>query len=325
MVEGNVGVVTLTYGNRFDLISKTIDETLKSSSVKKMVVVINGVDKNTLIKLNDLKQNYPKLILHDLGYNSGSAKGFSEGIKRILLEDIEYLWLIDDDNLPQKDALNHLLNYWKSNVKGDNPLVSLLSYRPDRGIYKDAIRRNNPYLMLGPKNSFLGFHVVKKVRTLFSKEIITTNNHSSGVVAVAPYGGMFFKKELIETIGLPNEDMFLYADDHEFSYRITKNGGKIILVLDSILEDLELSFHLKKEKSFFKTRFFATESKNAIFYSVRNNIYFEKNFVTNKLIYTLNKYLYLILLSTLTLLKPKNIWKLPLIFKAVSASNKMKT
>ena len=177
--------------------------------------------------------------------------------------------------------------------------------------------------MLGPNNSFLGFHALKKIKHLFLKESVTIKQRTSGVVAVAPYGGMFFKKELLEAIGLPNEAFFLYADDHDFSYRITQNKGKIILVLDSILKDLEMSFHLKNKKERLSSRFFKTNSKEVIYYSVRNNTYFQNNFVTNNSIYLINKYCYLTLLFSLMLCKPKHYWKFSVIVKAIRDSKKL--
>ncbi|MGJ8548449.1 glycosyltransferase [Winogradskyella wichelsiae] len=323
MVQNNVGVVTLTYGDRFDYVSKNIKATLDLEHVKKMVVVMNGVSETTLSKLNNLSINEPKLIIHDLEHNAGSAKGFKEGIEKILEEDIEFIWLIDDDNLPQRDALCQLLKHWKLLNKENKPLYSLLSYRPDRNVYKEAIQRNNPYFMLGPDNSFLGFHLIKKIKHLFFKDEKVQEIKRTGKVAVAPYGGMFFKRELIKLIGLPNESFFLYADDHDFSYRITKNGGEIVLVLDSVLTDLEKSFHLKKQNRVLKTRFFSTNSKDAIFYSVRNNIYFECNFVESPIIYNLNKTIYIILLFFVMISKPKDFWKFRLILKAIYASKQM--
>ena len=117
---------------------------------------------------------------------------------------------------------------------------------------------------------------------------------------------------------------FLYADDHDFSYRITKKGGEIILVLDSVLLDLETSFHLSKQKQLLKTRFFSTSSKDVIFYSVRNNILFESNFVNKPIIYNFNKYIYIALLFLIMISKPRHLWKYSLVLKAIKASKKMK-
>ncbi|MCX7546560.1 glycosyltransferase [Xanthomarina sp. F1114] len=320
MVQERVGIVTVTYGNRSAYFSKLIESAVKHPNVVNIVVVCNGIEQESKTCLNKLEEeNKTKLIVHDLGYNSGSAKGFKEGILRVLQEDIDFIWLLDDDNLPKSKALKLLLKSW-SNYSTIKPL-SLLSYRPQRKVYKDSIERKNPYLMLGTKNSFLGFNILDKLKKTKLEKQVTVE---SGEVAVAPYGGMFFSSKLINQIGLPDESFFLYADDHEFSYRITQNNGKIILILASELEDLETSFHLKKPKTILHTRYFSTDSKNAIYYSVRNNVYFEKNFITNRLIYFCNKFAYLIALFFIMLLYSKNFWKFKVIIKATRDSKKFK-
>lgn len=320
MVQERVGIVTVTYGDRSAYFSKLIAAAVAYPNVAKIVVVSNGVDSKSDTCLKQLqKENDAKLIIHDLGYNSGSAKGFKEGILRLLEEDIDFVWLLDDDNLPKDNALEKLLKSWDGFNNDASKPLSLLSYRPQRKIYKDAIVQQNPYLMLGTKNSFLGFNILDKLNKPKANKL---EHLDSGVVAVAPYGGMFFHRETINKIGLPNAHFFLYADDHEFSYRITKTGGKIILVLDSELEDLETSFHLKKPKRILHTRYFSTNSKNAIYYSVRNNVYFEKNFVTRKLVYFVNALSYIFILFLAMIFNPSHFWKFPIILKAILSSSK---
>ncbi|MEM4965125.1 MAG: hypothetical protein QXT13_13345 [Pyrobaculum sp.] len=53
------------------------------------------------------------------------------------------------------------------------------------------------------------------------------------------YGGMFFHKKLIDTIGYLDERFYVYDDDIEWTYRITHKGGAIYLVLSSIVLDID--------------------------------------------------------------------------------------
>jgi GT2 family glycosyltransferase len=175
--------------------------------------------------------------------------------------------------------------------------IALLSYRPDRIQYKEAIMTNNPNLVLGKKNSFLGFHILdlpKKVikllkRKLGMKTFKENPNIKSGKVAVAPYGGMFLHKKIIDVIGYPKEEFFVYADDHEWSYRITKSGGNIILVLNSKLKDIDTSWNITSSV----IESFDRGSAFRIYYSTRNRIIFEKrNLITKDTLYSLNMWFY---------------------------------
>ena len=43
---------------------------------------------------------------------------------------------------------------------------------------------------------------------------------NSGQIIVAQYGGLFFNKKLLDVIGYPNEKLYLYCDDYEWTYAI---------------------------------------------------------------------------------------------------------
>jgi len=130
------------------------------------------------------------------------------------------------------------------------------------------------------------------------------------VVPVAPYGGLFIHKNLLNKIGFPNEDLYLYADDHERTYRITQTGGRIYLVLDSLIDDLELSWYVSKNAkkttfSIISNSIISKSNSERVYYNVRNRVFFEVNdLVDNKIVYWINILLYLLLI---TLSNTKNI------------------
>ena len=164
---------------------------------------------------------------------------------------------------------------------------------------------DDPNLVLGRKNSFLGFHILelpKKVIKVIKRKLnIPTFSENidikMGLVSVAPYGGMFFHKRIIDMIGFPNEDFFVYADDHDWSYRITKNGGSIYLVLNSIVDDIETSWMMKEKATSPFYSYLNEGSDFRVYYTVRNRVYFEQNIVRNKLMYNLQSKIYLFILS----------------------------
>ncbi len=325
-----VGVVMVSYADRANYFERVLQRLETLPLITDIVLVCNNISTDSYAKLEKIKAGSSKLRPYVLDTNMGSAGGYKAGIQQILECDIDFIWMLDDDNLPSESALDHLVTNWNSiNPENREKIFSLLSYRTDREIYKQAVKYQNPKLMLGPQNSFLGFHFSYKIlkRKRQGKLHPDAENLKWGPVSVAPYGGMFYHRTLIGEIGLPNENFFLYADDLDFSYRISKKGGHIYLMLDSVIDDLETSFHLKqsnsKRKGLWDTRFFNTDNEDAIFFSVRNNIVFEQNFVQNKFIYTVNKYLYLALLFVLFALKRKQFWKFPIILSAVRHASKM--
>jgi GT2 family glycosyltransferase len=59
----------------------------------------------------------------------------------------------------------------------------------------------------------------------------------------APYGGLFFHRTLIPKIGLPRADFVLYEDDTEFTFRLPRAGGCLLLIPGAALTDLETSWN----------------------------------------------------------------------------------
>jgi len=314
----NIFAVIVTYGDRFQYLEQVIGSLIKER-IDRIVIVSNGLTKNTLKQIKELQTLLKCIDIVALKKNTGSANGYAVGITQAIQNGADYIWLLDDDNKPSKGSLDILkkeLNLPEfdkfKNIK------ALLSYRKDRTQFADAIDLGIPDIMLGNHNSFLGFDIFsKKIKKDFVKNI-----KQKGFVAVAPYGGLIFHKDLIEEIGLPNKNFFLYGDDYDFSYRITKKGGLIYLIKESRIVDLETSFHLKKYKGKFQTRYFKTNSKDKIFYSVRNGIIFEQNFVKNKIKYFINKWVYLTLLFMVMLIKRKHFWKFNIIMQGVKSSHK---
>lgn len=310
-MRDKVCVVTVTYGNRFHLLKQVIDSAL-NEGVCKIIVVDNNSDsesRNKLMEYEKLLNGKLKVLYLDDNY--GSAGGFKRGLEIAYNDpECEFIWLLDDDNKPMENSLKELLNFWHSlNLENKEEKVALLSYRfKKEQLAKKAIIHNQPELVLGLKNSFWGFHVKElhekifkylKRRLGFIDNVIDQeSNKKYGIVPVAPYGGLFIHKNILDKIGYPNEEFYLYADDHEWSYRITQKGGNIYLLLESRLDDLELSWHVPK--SYTQTSFstIAEGSPFRVYYGIRNRVFFEiNNLVDNKMIYWINIFVYLFLIG----------------------------
>lgn len=282
-----VTAVIVTYANRFYLLKQVLQACL-DNKVDDIVVVDNNSEKESKKGLVSFAEKYPQVHLIQNSENLGSAKGFQQGMQKAKMLANEFLWLLDDDNVPNPNTLEILQSFWKK-----KPFYSgaLLCYRPDRPQYKTAIELDNPSYILGPENSFSGFHIIDKFRKLFKMREHAKDQVKFGKVDYAPYGGMFFQTKLLELIGYPNEELFLYSDDHEWSYRITKRNQYITLVLDATLNDIESSWAIKKRGSYFQNLKKAPSFR--MYYSIRNRMWFEKNYlVTKPWIYRLNYLLF---------------------------------
>ena len=320
-MENKVYVVTVTYGNRFDLLKQVIDAAL-NEGVYKVIVVDNKSElesRNKLMEYEKLSNDKLKVLYLDDNY--GSAGGFKKGLELAYSDpECEFIWLLDDDNKPMENSLKELLNFWYSlNLENKEEKVALLPYRFKRErLARQAVIYNKPELFLGFKNSFLRFHVKElihkvckhlKIRLkLIETSLGQENDVKFGKLPLAPYGGLFIHKNILAKVGYPDESLYLYEDDTEWTYRIKKMGGEIYLILESKIDDIELSTHVAKNEKQLAFVMLSRGEPYKIYYTIRNRVFFEKNnLLDNKIIYWINVFLYSLLISLSSCKKTKLI------------------
>lgn len=217
MDDKNKKIIALivTY-NRKELLIESIDALLNQTySVYKIIIIDNNSTDGTE-KLFDADGIYcnSSIKYYQLPKNCGGAGGFHEGFK-IAMKDtkFDYLWIMDDDVIPDKDALENLIkdsrlltdkgenfSYIASSVYGlQNELMNVpvvLTTPEQEGSYPDW-------------NKYLKFGLIK--------------------IEVATFVSLMIKRSAIEKIGLPIKEYFIWGDDSEYTQRLNKYYGRAYL------------------------------------------------------------------------------------------------
>lgn len=279
--------VTVTYGNRFHLLKQVIDGALYEG-VEKVIVVDNNSVPESREKLKSYEKELDRKIkVLYLDDNYGSAGGFKRGLEVAYNDpECDFILLLDDDNIVAKGSLEKAIYAYKYlGSDTSNILVFVRLFKP-RNV--NAIYFGIP--IYKKVNAFLGFHICtrmfKKINKKFIKKLYNIEKKFYIVKSqVAPYGGLFFSKNIISAVGYPNEDFFVYADDYEWTYRMTKVGINIHLCSECEVIDIDATWVKGKASN----RYYNPQSNELkIYYHVRNNTFFDKEFVTNKLIFFIN-------------------------------------
>lgn len=321
----SICLVTVTYGDRFNLLQRVIEAAFKNG-VSKCFIVSNNAESHSLEHIRTLEsESKGSIKVIYLPENIGSAGGYKVGLENAAsCPDCDFIWLLDDDNQPRENALEQLLKYYQELSETFLPeQLSLLSLREDRGQLKKAARMVDAYQLFPRKSSFLGFHVLdfprKVMKALQLKNIDKMLESPNSVVEIpfGPYGGLFFHKSLLEEIGYPDERFFVYADDTEFTYRLTKRGKKLFLIPSSTIQDIDNSWHIKVKGSHFE-QLLLGDSDSRIYYSVRNQAYVDRYiWIKNQVVYTINKLIFLAILGFLAYVVHKKIERFTLIYQAI--------
>jgi GT2 family glycosyltransferase len=318
-----VCAVIVTYGDRFHLLKQVIDACFREG-VDKVIVVDNASVENSKNQLKEFeKQHKNNLKVIYLDENTGSAGGYKRGLQEAYkCDECEYILLLDDDNVIDKDFIILLKKYYiqlttTSNVK-DIVLLAYRNYEYLNDFIKDIDRVTN-------KKYYRGFDFISIIKKKFKykkRDKLKNNTINIKKIPVAPYGGMFFPKKILDLIGFPNEKFYLYADDFEFSHRISKQYNLFLIPFLKI-KDIDSSW-CKNNKNFFYHPFINEGSDKKTYYLFRNSHYFEEKIMEKSVIvYQLNKIIYLSILSVIGLLNFK-FKRIFIIFKAIRDSRKLK-
>lgn len=271
-------VVIVTYGNRFRNLGRVVSAVLADVRVKKIIVVDNNADPESALCIQELEaSSLGRIRLIRSQVNRGSAGGYKLGILAAI-EDIScsHLWLLDDDNLPSPNCLSDLIAGWiKYATKFDGGRLCLASFRYSRELYRSIALngQNARRILIGEENSCRGYHIGGILTYAFRKIVpthhVARRKHAvkSGelIINLAPWGGMFFSRSLVEFAGLPDESLYLCMDDWEFSDRLVSRGGTIILIEGAGIVDLDEEI-VDPQSSLTK-----------FYYGTRNHIWFSRH------------------------------------------------
>ena len=186
--------VIVTYNRLNDL--KVCVENVKAQTYKNfdMLVVNNGSTDGTSEYL--AKQTGIKVINQD---NLGGAGGFYAGMKYMMDNGYDWLWMMDDDGVPDSKQLDKLLAFNKK-----TGYVFLNALVVDKNDHKK--------LAFGPLNGH---------KYTYVDEVPENEDFD---VLIAPFNGTFIKRNVIEKIGLIKKECFIWGDEHEYSLRARRAG-----------------------------------------------------------------------------------------------------
>jgi GT2 family glycosyltransferase len=199
-----IAAVVVTY-NRLVLLRECLDAISRQTyQVCKIVVINNASTDGTTEFLQKIDNK--DLFVKSFEKNIGGAGGFAEGIAIATKMGVDAIWIMDDDTIPQTDALDNLIRILK--------------------------RKEN----IG----FVNSKVVWTDGNIHQMNIPGYVNHydlGGGLYAVrsASFVSLLVPSKIVKEVGLPYREFFIWVDDAEFTSRIVKAGYKGYLTTSSIV------------------------------------------------------------------------------------------
>ena len=203
-----IAAIVVTY-NRIELLKQCIEALQKQTQACDILIVNNASTDNTEKVVTELAQQIPNLKYRNTGANIGGAGGFNFGMKWAVQDGYDYLWVMDDDCLPKKDALEKL-------VEADAKLGGNYGFLSSQVVWKD----DNICVMNIPRQNMF------KAVNDFKSPLVE--------VVMASFVSLFVNANDIKKYGLPIKEFFIWTDDWEFTRRLSK-VEKCYLVNDSVV------------------------------------------------------------------------------------------
>ena len=271
-----VTVVTVTYGDRLHLLTQTLDAARRHGAAQAIVI-----DNGALHPLAEaLAARYGDWVqISSLGANRGSAAGFKTGIEQALARHAELILLLDDDNVMQPGCLATLqAAYFTQTGVAGWPLLAVFGFRAARHGHLLA-QACGTAARLRTSSTFRGFHILDMPAKISNrlKPAMPEIGHPPATIAASwgPYGGLMFHSALVARIGLPDTSFVLYEDDTEFTSRIIKAGGEILLVPAAGIEDVDRSWAITETRRNSFSVWLDGEPAFRAYYAFRNGVYFD--------------------------------------------------
>lgn len=239
-MQKKVIAVVVTY-NRLELLKHCIEKILKQNYLCDVLIIDNCSTDKTKEYIKNKYHVNKKVFYYRTKQNIGGAGGFNIGIRLAIKYKYDFIWIMDDDCMPLKNTLQEFINFEENN-HGQYGFLSSKVLWKDNTICNMNIQRQNVYF---------------KVKDFNSKQV---------KISMASFVSLFIPTKIVENVGLPIKDFFIWTDDWEYTRRIS-------LKYDCFLLNKSVVFHYCNDNIGANISKTAEKRLDRFKYLYRNDVY----------------------------------------------------
>lgn len=191
-----VAAVVVTYNRKKDLL-ECIESLLKQTYADMEIFIIdNGSTDRTYEAVKQYFGGTTGIYYKNTGKNLGGAGGFNFGLRLAAELGYEYAWLMDDDAMPERSALEALA------AAGEK--LGNFGFLSSRVLWVDGT-----------------VCMMNRQRDLRFRNINDSREKLVQCIA-ATFVSFYVPISIVREVGLPIKEFFIWADDLEYSRRISR-------------------------------------------------------------------------------------------------------
>ena len=241
--------VVVTF-NRRELLKRNIECLRRNKPVSSILVVNNGSTDGTKEWLDEQQD---LSVIHQA--NVGGSGGFYTGIEHAYQSGADWIWCMDDDVFPRENCLEKLL------AEATDTSIGILA----------------PRRMMDGKifcHDFQAYNLTNLFASMYAKRLINEKVNTPTEIKGTAFEGPFIRREVVEKIGLPNKDLFIFCDDTDYCLRAVLAGFKIVYIPNALMD---------KEKFFSNDTWEQRNQKKKWkrYYQIRNSAYLNHRYGQN--------------------------------------------
>lgn len=227
--EPLVGVVVLAYNGGL-MLDQALRSVIEQSYPNTVVFVVDNASvDNAVSRASDA---YAQMTFIRNETNRGFSGGMNVGIRAALAAGADYVWLFNQDAVAESTALERL--------------VAAAEKSPRIGAVSPIIRENKGAVWFA--GGRIRFGLMRAVHTTVPRSVSPYRTEFLSGCA------LMIRQKIFETVGVLDEDYFLYYEDADLSVRIRTAGFDVLVVPTAVVRHLESSLEQPAEKAYWLVR-----------------------------------------------------------------------
>lgn len=248
--------VIVTY-NRVEKLKREVNSLLlQTVRPSKIIVVDNDSSDNTYDYMTALARDNSKIVYKKMNKNCGGAGGFYEGIALAKRFNVDWIALADDDAIYDKEFFKN---------------IALASQK-----------NNDVFCFTGSVRYLTGEIQLDHRRQAREKIFVHQNNvpiecyQRNFYLQAFSFVGVVINKHMVDKVGLPEREYFIWCDDTEYSLRVNKYTPILNVSAANVYHDTKKNSNNKHQRYIPNWKYY---------YGLRNSILMNKKHSKHPIIY----------------------------------------